>query len=458
MGGTKPVGGPGAVRPDMAAPAPKRDRTSDLAARALAAACVLNLNGVFTMAFDLGQAASIVMLFTSILLIFKCGRAPISAPMLLLTTAMGSYLLLATFFFDPLEAVFEPGKFYQAYFGGILIIWAIAGYVASLPPGPRLGQFLRFVRNAFLVSAASVWASPLLYQYYVNLPLSAEQRMGGFFANPNEAAMASLLAIALMLGIPFRLKLLQIPLLLMAAGAVILTFSKTAMSALVLILAWHLLQRARGAMLILLPVAAFFAVVAIQDLDEVLTAIVENPVIELSDAQKSRILAVSKILSGEINESTSTGRTYLWGLVFEKAWDRFPLGSGLGSAHNIVGGVLQNDTWQGAHNTLIMMMGESGPLPPALLLAAMAALFVAILRSSVGLMEMPCLFVLMADLMATHTALSTRYHNLMLAVMLGLIANRGVIAAGRALRARTKAPARSMPMVGRTGRLPEALR
>jgi hypothetical protein len=418
--------------PEMLRGKPSIDRTADVAARGLAAACALNLNGVFSMAFDLGQAASIVMLVTSLSLIIKCGKAAWSTPFALMVFAIVSYLALASIFFDPLQTVYEPEKFYQAYGVSILIIWAMAGYTASLEPWLRLDNFLRFLRNIFLVSAASVWASPILYKYYVNLPLSAEQRMGGFFANPNEAAIASVIAVALVLGLPFRSRLLQLPLLLMAVGAVTLTFSKTAMSCLVVILAWHLFQRVKGAMLFILPFVAVLAIAAIQDAEDILTMVVENPLIDLDQTQKNRILAVGDILGGGIDERTSTGRTHLWALVLERAWDRFPLGSGIGSAHNVIGGIVENDAWQGAHNSFIMMLGESGPLPAVLLVASMVTLFVAVMRSPLGRILTPCVFALVIDMIATHGALATRYHNLMLAVALGWAAHRGVATLRRA--------------------------
>jgi hypothetical protein len=425
------------------------DWMTDTAARGLAAACALNLNGVFSMAFDLGQAVSLVMLVTSLFLILRHGPAAWSTPLVLFFLAIVSYLMLATIFFDPFEAVDEPRKFYQAYGGALLIVWGISGYVASLQPGFGLGKFLRFVRNIFLISSASVWASPILYSYYVNLPLSAQQRMGGFFANPNEAAIASLLAVVLTLGMPFRLRLLQLPLVLMAAGAVVLTFSKTAMSCLVVVLAWHLFQRARSAMLFIAPVAVSLAVIAVQDIDHILLAITENEIVELGQVQKDRILAVGKILGGEIDEQTTTGRTYLWRLVAEKAWDHFPFGSGIGSAHNIVGGVLENDVWQGAHNTFIMMLGESGPLPPLLLVTSILALFLGVKRSAAGSFEWPCLLILAVDMMATHTALSTRYHNLALAMLLGLVANASLATVSRLRRVPVGPP--TGPVLAREG-------
>ncbi len=408
---------------------------SDLAAKALAITCAFNLNGVANMAFDVGQSVSFVMLTTSLILIILRGKAAWSTPMVLLVAAIMSYLLLATIFYDPFATIYPPTKFYQAYGGGILILWAVAAYTASLASGLQLGTWLAFLRNVFLISAASVWASPVLYQYYVNLPLSSEQRMGGFFGNPNEAAMASLLAFALLLTVPFRRRLIQFSLLFMAAGAVILTFSKTGISALLIILAWHTVHRAKGIRLALTLAGTLFAVIAIQDINSVLEAVVENPVLEFDASQKRRILAVGDILSGRINKETSTGRTYLWGLVLERAWERFPLGDGLGSAHHIIGGIFENGVWMGAHNTFLMLFSEAGPLPAGLLIAAIILLAIGAKRNGGGKVELFCLFLLVIDMIATHGALATRYHNLMLGMVLGLVANRGLMVGSSVVRA-----------------------
>lgn len=393
----------------------------DWPAKVLTAACVLNLNGVFSMMFDVGQAISLVMLGTSVILIAGTGRHAWSLPFALLVAAIVSYLILGALFYDPAMSVEPASKYLQSYFNSVLIIWALAGYVASLKVGPRLISFLRFLRNVFLISAASVWASPILYGYYVNLPFSFEQRMGGFFGNPNEAAMASVLAVALTLGLPFRSRVLQLSALAMAGAAVFMTFSKTGMSCMVVVLAWHLVRGAKGIRLVMLPFGALIAILFIQDPDSILRPIADSPLLELDEDQKGRILAVGEILGGQIDERTSTGRTYLWELLIERVWENFPFGTGLGSAHHIIGGLLELDVWQGAHNTFLMVWGESGALPLLLLVAAMAAAVLGSVRYARGSIELICLFVLLMNMMAGHTALATRYHNAMLAVVLGLL-------------------------------------
>lgn len=132
--------------------------------------------------------------------------------------------------------------------------------------------------------------------------------------------------------------------------------------------------------------------------------------------------AVADILSGRIDNETSTGRTYLWGLVLERAWDHFPHGSGLGSAHNIIGGVMGYSDWLGVHNTLLMFLGEGGALPAAFLLGSVIALTTPILLTSRPRLLAQVLLLLLVDMMATHTALATRYHNMMLAFLCGMLA------------------------------------
>ena len=394
----------------------------DWPAKVLVIICVLNLNGVVSMMFDQGGAVSLLMLGTASILVLAAGRRVWSLPFALLFLAIVSYLLFGALFYDPLLSVEAPGKYYRAYGGALLILWGLAGYVARLEPGPRLDGFLAFVRNVFLLSAASVWASPILYEYYVNLPFSFQQRMGGFFGNPNEAAMVSVLAVALTLALPFRSKLIQIAALAMAGTAVFMTFSKTGMVCLVIVLAWHLVRAARGIGLVILTLGMLAVILFLQDAEGILIAIVDSPMLDLDEHQRGRVLAVGQILSGQIDETTSTGRTYLWRLVIERALNDFPLGSGLGSAHHIIGGVLEHDAWQGAHNTFLMIWSESGVLPLLLLIAAMGSAALSSLRYVRSRLELTCLFVLLVNMIVSHMSLALRYHNVMLAIIFGLLA------------------------------------
>ena len=393
----------------------------DWVARALVAACVLNLNGVGSMMFNQGGLVSLLMLVAAAVLVIATGRYAWSLPFAALMIAVASYLLLSSIFYDPSLSIEEPAKYYRAYGGALLILWGVVGYVASLRAGANLEEFLRYLRNILLLSAASVWASPILYEYYVNLPFSHQSRMGGFFGNPNEAAMVSTLAVALSLAVPYRRKSVQLVALLVASAAVFMTFSKTGMSCLIIILAWYLLRNAKGIGLVFIPLVALASVMFVQAPEDVLLAVAEHPFLNLDNTQQRRILALGEIFSGQINEDTSTGRTYLWLVAVDMAWQHFPFGSGLGSAHHIIGGTYELDTWQGAHNTFLMVWAEGGILPAMLLVAAIAVTATRSVRHPLSAILLPCLFVLLAQMVAGHTSLGLRYHNVMLAVIIGFL-------------------------------------
>jgi hypothetical protein len=400
----------------------KPDWSADLLARAVAAIAALNLNGVTGMVTNVGEIASVPLLLFALILILKTGRYAASTPLVLLFAAITAYLVLATMYFDPIEAIHPPEKYYRTYISSVILIWALSGYVGSLQPGPRLVSFLEFTRNCFLISALSVWASPLIYPFFVNLPPSSVSRMGGFFGNPNEAAAASLFAVGLTLALPFQVRLLQRTAIAVAAGAVILTFSKSGMAILVLLLGWHVFRSTQGIWRFALILGLIILLVLIQDFDAFLVGIADSPLLDLDASQHRRLLAVADILSGKVDATTTTGRTELWGLVLAKSWENFPFGTGLGTAHHIVGGIIEGEVWQGAHNTFLMLLGEAGPLPPLLVVAAVTGIAHHALFRARGDVERYALPVLGIELLATHSALGTRYTNLMLAIVLGLLA------------------------------------
>ncbi len=403
---------------------------ADIAARILAVILGLNINGLIALLFNVGQSFSLVILATTLyLLATNPLRLHInSAPTVLLVTAIIVYLILGTLFCIPIKSANEIEIYLFAYVNSILIIIALAGYSASLVSLSKIQSFMVFLRNIFIVAGISVLMSPWLYTLYVNLPPSADQRMGGFFGNPNEGALASVMAIALFIAVPVPRRWLQILLVMMLSVAVILTFSKASISMLVVILLWNLLHLTKGLAPILRLCLAIATILAgftfIQYIPSGFRVIVESPALDLSLSQQKRILAIPMILSGQIDEKTSTGRTYMWNLVLSKAWDEFPLGSGLGSNHHIIGGIIEDGVWQGAHNTFLMILGEAGPLPSSLLVGSFLILTMTLVRSRQGVILLPILFVLFIDMMTTHGALVARYHNLMLGVILGLTANR----------------------------------
>ena len=85
---------------------PKRHLIADRAAKLLVVTCLCNLNGLILMLFGIGQVMSVVMLLTSVTLIF-IHRAAFyrnkadSAVLRLLIYSIVAYLVLGTIYHDP---------------------------------------------------------------------------------------------------------------------------------------------------------------------------------------------------------------------------------------------------------------------------------------------------------------------------------------------------------------------
>lgn len=398
-------------------------RLSDIAAKLLVVTCALNLNDVGSMILNVGQLFSTIMLAASIALIMARGKAALSASLVLFCVGVVVYVILATIFSRSDIDGTEIARYQLSYIATVLIVWAIAGYVGGLRRAEEVDQFLCFVRNAFLLTAASVWASPLLYQLYVNLPPGAEERLSGFFGNPNEASYASLLSLALVLNLPFRRVPVQISAITVAVGAIILTYSKSGMLILVAMVALHLFVRSRGVGRFLLVIAAVFCVVAIYNVGNVLRVILEMQIFDLSSYQQTRLQSVADVLSGRFDEETSTGRSALWALSIEKSWAMFPLGGGLGTFHHIVGGIIEGGVWQGSHNVFLMILGEAGVLPVLIISAALGGVVASSfwMPSRYRELSLMVISVLLLNMMSNHASLGARYHNLMLGVMFGFV-------------------------------------
>lgn len=400
----------------------RRTTIEDLAAKALVLACVLNLNGVAHMMFDVGQAVSLVMLSASLILVTRCGSLASSMPFQLLILALLTYLLFGAFHHDAIRNSNPLSKYIQTYGSTILMMTGMTGYTVSIARKGLLPRFLRFTRNALVISALAVWISPLLYQFYANVPASFQSRMGGFFGNPNEAGYVALLALGFVAGIQYRHFFIQIFAIALCAGAVVLTFSKTCIALLVAFAGWHLMFRTRGVLRVMTAFLVAIVVLIIWDINSAARLISDQQLIELNNEQKRRIQAVETILSGQIDAEVTTGRTDLWLLGIDRALDRLPFGQGLGSYHFLVGGIYEDDVWQGVHNTFLMFWGEAGVVPALLLLLAVVAMFAYIGRYALGSIEVWCAIVLLVNMMAGHTSMSLRYHNIVLAIILGIVA------------------------------------
>lgn len=396
---------------------------NDIFAALLTLILGLNLNGLLNLLFGANQVFSGPIFLLSAALIFNIAKIKIriSLELVIFVLAVLSYLFIGSFYYSHLRSVNLPESYFRTYLSSLVVIFALASYVASLASLEKVDAYFRFVRNVLLLSAVSVLFSPFLYSIYSNPPPSSAYRMGGFFGNPNEAAMASLLAFALVVGFPFRSKTLHWFSIALVSSAIVLSFSKTGILVLVFLGAIYLFIH--GGWYLRFVYFLFLLIFSLLFLEpeSVLNAVVANPFVELDQSQEARIRTVLLVLTGSVNEDVTTGRSFLWALAMERIADALPGGQGLGSMHHLIGGINELGTWQGAHNTFLMIAGESGLFPALLLTASLSNLFLRILRNRLYVVVLLSVgFVLLVDMLVTHGALGVRYHNLLLALTFGV--------------------------------------
>jgi hypothetical protein len=252
-------------------------------------------------------------------------------------------------------------------------------------------------------------------------------RMAGFFGNPNEAGFAAAAALALVLGLPYRSRILNLVATILCAVAIALTFSKTALIVGIVIVAIATLRFLRGPALLLTPIIALMIIQTVQQPREVFDTLANQTVVELSADQKRRLREVGYVLSGDLTDAATTGRTVVWGIGVERIMEALPAGYGLGSFHFLQGGVYarggasERAHWHGVHNAFLMYFGEGGFIVGLLFISFFAALIVKAAMGASLRFEWLWIAVLLAASMSTHGVLALRFVNLMIGVLIGVL-------------------------------------
>lgn len=410
--------------------APVRLSAPDFAARYIVLAAGLSLNDVASKTFNISQAASFGIVVGALAIIALTPRPRLSPALMLIALSIVSYVALGAVYsaangadlFLATEGSRSPLDYIEAYAGSVLILWTIATYVASIPSRDDVEAFLRFCRNVFLFTALAIWLSPYLERFFTAATYTSDFRMRGLFSNPNEAAQAALFSLLLCVLVPPKRRLTRYLLLALTSGAAVITLSKGAIVLAIMIMAYLFVRQRHLARTFLALLSCGIALVALQNAETLFAAVVSQEWIPIPESQQQRILAIGQLLGGRVDADTTTGRTFLWQLSLERIQDQLPEGAGLGTFHHLVGGIAEANVWQGAHNVFLMILGESGPLPLLILLLGLLAATSRSLRLPAELREFSllCLVFLVIFWMSGHTGLAIRFHDLMLALVVGL--------------------------------------
>jgi O-antigen ligase len=280
-------------------------------------------------------------------------------------------------------------------------------------------SFINPIFYMVLLSSCSIPLSPFLLLIY-KLPPAEIARGFGFFANPNEGGILSVIGLGLLIAakIPRYFKVIFYLILFINT---ILTFSKSSILLYVLVSIGAYLSsdfkiKLRYSLVIFAVITlASFSVPQIYD--------------NLGTVQKRRIDQVLAIaVQGEINADSTSGRSELWEIGLGKINDHPFIGNGLGELHHMKNGIASLGVDQGVHNVYLMFWGEAGifVLFGFVFFCVIYVFNWVILRKTmpkelltITLVSFVCLF---ADMMSAHNVLNLRMHNFFLGLSFGCFA------------------------------------
>jgi O-antigen ligase len=428
--------------PIGASPRAEKRRDRDIAGITLLLFGGLNLNGALLLLFDMPALLSPLVLCSVLLLWLRYALPSVmkAQAFVLFVASLGSYLAFAALF-----AATNPDfdTYYIKFYSATLLLVAGVYFWLTRCTDTELVNVLRTLKSILLVSCVFVPLSPYLSSYFAYS--HSLDRPSGLFGNPNEAGVAALFCIVLIVAYPARSRLATFAQAAVALLALILSFSKAGMLTLVVLAALFVIGR-RSVGLLCVAVLAF-----------TLTAlcmkyILENDVFQLSYDQRERLGDVLNILGGEISARTTTGRTLVWELGLRRIGQQLPWGAGLGEFHALVGGFRERpelDKWLGVHNTFLVILGEAGLFPLLLLIGFLTRLFIMGSRSPERMVAIGFGVIMVVDMLSSHNSFASRLSNIALASSMA-------IATRAAMKATTRLPFGLPPTAGR--RLPARTR
>lgn len=394
----------------------KRADLATYVAMTIIAISGLNLNGLAFMMFGVSQALSPILFAGSLYLVFATGRISARDPVLVsFAVFIFLYLSIGSVSASPQHA---PIAYALTYGSSLLIVFGLSAFVSSRMDASEIQYLLRFTKFVLLTASLSVIASGKLNALYINR-LSSMDRPGGFFGNANEAGIAAVAALALVLAHPSRHRILNIAGIMIASSAILLSFSKSSLLIALVIPVLVVLLRPNVARIVAVAAGIagvwFFIEVFVQSSDLGVAGS------QFGGSQKARLEEFLDILSGNINEENTTGRTHLWAIAIDRIEQSLLFGHGLGSFHHMIGGVTFDGVWMGAHNVYLMAWGEAGLLAfVALTISMLLYLFHAV-RPGAHIFPILYFTILQFDMMAAHNVLGLRFHNVLLGLCMGLM-------------------------------------
>jgi hypothetical protein len=386
---------------------------TDIAMWLMGAACILNLNGFVNMLTGRGQTFSLVILACALVLIGMGWRFLVRDKTTIWYLCALMLYIIGAVLAAGFRGVFIDPDTVQFYLVSVIVISGAFCYTAGQRDLRNLE--LTFDIGKWLLTIASVATlfSGQLTKLYTIAVASADYRASGLYVNPNEAAIIAALGLAAWVCKPSRNLWLQLAMMAICLAACAMTLSRTgiiAVFAIMAIFAWR--RRSIG-----MGVAALMGVIAFP---LIAGLALQLDAVQANLAVYRRLSEIAGFFSGQIDGNTTAGRTELWEAAIKSLPNVMPFGAGIGKYHFMEDLMRSPEgVWQGAHNTFLMLLGESGMIPFAVFLFATWLLFQRANQFPGFAFALMFMAILHIDMMFSHNILTLRYHNYLIGFVLG---------------------------------------
>ena len=331
----------------------------------------------------------------------------------------------------------NPPGLLRVYLFNCLLMALVAAHVARSSDASVRG-LIGVARIALLISVTSI-----LFGSFDPAPITNSDvfRFRGFFWNPNDAAMASVLLLNFVLHRPWNQRLLNWFAVAVASAATFLTLSKAGAVLLFASLVLFLWIRRKWMVLAAVPVVVLLVLPSARPILDAYEENIIAPLVmdrrlarQLRTQARVRIDDTVDFFSGEFTTAALGFRDVLWPVGIARIRDTFPFGSGLGSFHALEGAVFvreiphpvfERGDWYGVHNMYLMVAGEAGFVVFALLFFCYGGLLATAWFSSRDGLPLAIVVVTLIFFGVTHNFLGIRFHVVAFAVAVGLLARRG---------------------------------
>lgn len=314
----------------------------------------------------------------------------------------------------------------KGYISTIIIIFTFYKLTTVAILSGKFANLIKRIFFFFLVGLAFIVLMPLLGIESIGID---KDRSGGLFESPNVAASFTLYATCFTLFFAARkqkwafLNLILVPFLGYAA---FLTFSKAAMITfplLIFMFLGFLIVKSKyikkqnyptiGTIILVVAGIIIYVISNFQSIYE-----------SLDYSQVLRIQKTLALLSGEVNENTTSERSGLFRIGFQLISERPILGNGMTSFHYF--NIPLNGHNVGVHNTFLMVFGEAGVFVFLFYIIIFVASVIRALRLrslSLSFLFVSLSFVYFLNMGgASHNGLDDRITNCWTGIMLGVFA------------------------------------